>query len=307
MYSMSNRYTRPDQFYGKLSKAPKDIPDIRKWILPLFTILILLELVIVVTAFRYWRLHTLVNEDQRILFRANEIITESRHDSLQLGRFLDLATASPTKENINSYEALVKKKMPPVLEAPTTADTILNTLEDVTPSNLKLRNASIAFGETEWLRFDRVVDEFSKLRSVDEKALAALSGNSPSRNGVEQPKTDAALSILVQHSYEARRVRLNDDFSAMQSAIDFRILTLLKADTNDSRVFFALMLITLLLLTPATMWLGVFLNDHEARVHYSHKSQIRRLNDDLSRLRGELSQHQPGSPTPSPQENLGNP
>lgn len=300
---MSKIYTRPDQFYGKLQKPPKDILDIRKRILPFFSVLLLLELVIAVAAFRYWRQQTLVLEDQRILFRANEIISESRQDSLQLGRLLSLAIASPTKENINSYEALVRKKLGPVLETPTTADTILNTLVDVTPSNLKLRNASIAFGETEWLRFDRVADEFSKLRNVDEKALTSLNGNEPTLEGVEQSKSDAATSILTEHSYEARRIRLNDDFSAMQSAIDLRILTLLKTDASDGRFFFILALFTLIVLAPATVLLAVFLNDHEARVHHSHKSQVRRLNDDLTRLRGELAHHQPDHPAPTPGEN----
>ena len=300
---MSKIYTRPDQFYGKLQKPPKDILDIRKRILPFFSVLLLLELVIAVAAFRYWRQQALVLEDQRVLFRANEIISESRQDSLQLGRLLSLAIASPTKENINSYEALVRKKLGPVLETPTTADTILNTLVDVTPSNLKLRNASIAFGETEWLRFDRVADEFSKLRSVDEKALAALNVSAPTLEGVEQSKSDAATSILTEHSYEARRIRLNDDFSAMQSAIDLRILTLLKADADDGRFFFSLALFTLIVLAPTTIWLGIFLNDHEARVHHSHKSQVRRLNDDLTRLRGELPHHQPDHPAPTPGEN----
>jgi hypothetical protein len=300
---MSKRYTRPDQFYGKLPRVPKDIPDIRKKILPFFSVLLLLELVIAVAAFRYWRQQTLVLEDQRVLFRANEIISESRQDSLQLGRLLNLAIASPTKENINSYEALVKKKSAPVLETPTTADTILNTLVDVTPSNLKLRNASIAFGETEWLRFDRVADEFSKLRSIDEKALAALNSNAATLDGLEQTKSNATLDILAEHSYEARRIRLNDDFSAMQSAIDLRILTLLKADADDGRFFFSLALFTLIVLAPTTIWLGIFLNDHEARVHHSHKSQVRRLNDDLTRLRGELPHHQPDHPAPTPGEN----
>ena len=300
---MSKIYTRPDQFYGKLQKPPKDILDIRKRILPFFSVLLLLELVIAVAAFRYWRQQTLVLEDQRILFRANEIISESRQDSLQLGRLLSLAIASPTKENINSYEALVRKKLGPVLETPTTADTILNTLVDVTPSNLKLRNASIAFGETEWLRFDRVADEFSKLRNVDEKALTSLNGNEPTLEGVEKSKSDAATSILTEHSYEARRIRLNDDFSAMQSAIDLRILTLLKTDASDGRFFFILALFTLIVLAPATVLLAVFLNDHEARVHHSHKSQVRRLNDDLTRLRGELAHHQPDHPAPTPGEN----
>ena len=300
---MSKIYTRPDQFYGKLQKPPKDILDIRKRILPFFSVLLLLELVIAVAAFRYWRQQTLVLEDQRILFRANEIISESRQDSLQLGRLLSLAIASPTKENINSYEALVRKKLGPVLETPTTADTILNTLVDVTPSNLKLRNDSIAFGETEWLRFDRVADEFSKLRSIDEKALAALNGNARTHDGVEQTKSEAALAILTEQSYEARRIRLNDDFSAMQSAIDLRILTLLKADADDGRFFFSLALFTLIVLAPATVLLAVFLNDHEARVHHSHKSQVRRLNDDLTRLRGELPHHQPDHPAPTPGEN----
>lgn len=301
---MSKIYTRPDQFYGKLQKPPKDILDIRKRILPFFSVLLLLELVIAVAAFRYWRQQTLVLEDQRILFRANEIISESRQDSLQLGRLLSLAIASPTKENINSYEALVRKKLGPVLETPTTADTILNTLVDVTPSNLKLRNASIAFGETEWLRFDRVADEFSKLRSIDENALATLNGNAPTHDGVERTKSEAALAILTEQSYEARRIRLNDDFSAMQSAIDLRILTLLKTDASDGRFFFSLALFTLIVLAPATVFLAVFLNDHEARVHHSHKSQVRRLNDDLTRLRGELAHHQPDHPATTPGENL---
>ncbi len=301
---MSKIYTRPDQFYGKLQKPPKDILDIRKRILPFFSVLLLLELVIAVAAFRYWRQQTLVLEDQRILFRANEIISESRQDSLQLGRMLNLAIASPTQENIKSYEALVRKKLAPVLETPTTADTILNTLVDVTPSNLKLRNDSIAFGETEWLRFDRVADEFSKLRSIDEKALAALNGNARTHDGVEQTKSEAALAILTEQSYEARRIRLNDDFSAMQSAIDLRILTLLKADADDGRFFFSLALFTLIVLAPATVLLAVFLNDHEARVHHSHKSQVRRLNDDLTRLRGELAHHQPDHPAHTPGENL---
>jgi hypothetical protein len=89
----------------------------------------------------------------------------------------------------------------------------------------------------------------------------------------------------------------------MQSAIDLRILTLLKADADDGRFFFILTLVTLILLAPATIWLAVFLNDHEARVHHSHKSQVRRLNDDLTRLRSELPHHQPDHPAPTPGEN----
>jgi hypothetical protein len=130
-----------------------------------------------------------------------------------------------------------------------------------------------------------------------------LNSNAATLDGLEQTKSNATLDILAEHSYEARRIRLNDDFSAMQSAIDLRILTLLKADADDGRFFFSLALFTLIVLAPTTIWLGIFLNDHEARVHHSHKSQVRRLNDDLTRLRSELPHHQPDHPAPTPGEN----
>jgi hypothetical protein len=302
---MTAKYTRPDQYYGKLSKAPRDIQDIRKQILPIFAVLLFLELIMATAAVRFWRQQTLMIEDQRTLFRANEIIAGFRQDSLQLGRLLDLAIASPTAENIKTYEALVKKKSAPILNAPPTPDAILNSLSDVTPRNLKLRNASISFGETEWLRFDRVADEFEKLRAIDEKALAILKGDPQA--GEEKtgaaPKENPEMvhAILAEQSYEARRIRLTDDFSAMQAALDFRILTLLESDDANGRFFFNTALGGFLLLIPATLLLGLFLNKHEDRLHKSHKTQVRRMNDELSMLRGELAQIQsnPGHPSPT--------
>ncbi len=302
---MSAKYTRPDQYYGKLSKAPRDIPDIRKRILPVFAVLLFLEILMAIAAVRFWRQQTLMIEDQRTLFRANEIIAGFRQDSIQLGRLLDLALASPTTENIKTYEALVQKKSVPILDAPATPDTILNSLSDVTPRNLKLRNASISFGETEWLRFDQVADEFEKLRAIDEKALATLKGEPPpgEETAGAAPRVDPGIvrAILAEQSYEARRIRLTDDFSAMQAALDFRILTLLGKDASNGRFFFNLTLGGFLLLIPATLLLGLFFNRHEAQVHKSHKTQVRRMNDELSLLRGELAQSQPthGHSTPA--------
>ena len=299
---MSTKYTRPDQYYGKPGKAPKDIPDIRTRILPAFAILLVLEIVISVAAFRFWRQQTRTTEDQRTLFRANEIVAEARQDSLQLSRLVEQATTSPTNESIKTYATLVKKKSAPVLDAPPTPDTILNTLPDVTPSNLKLRNHSVSFGETEWLRFDRVADEFEKLRSIDEKALAALQGrNQPPGESPGRADPEVIRALLTEQTYQARRTRLNEDFSAMQAALDSRILTLLNEDASNGRMFFATTLAALLLLLPATALLGSFLHSHESRIHNFHKTQVRRLNDDLSKVRGELSllQSDRGNPPPN--------
>jgi hypothetical protein len=290
---MSSKITRPDQYYRKNLTPPKDIPDIRNRILPIFAVLLVVELVIAVSALRFWRQQSLVNEDQQTLFRANEIIAECRQDSLQLGRLLNLAIASPTTENINAYAALVQKKTAPVLNAPPTPDTILNTLSDVTPANLKLRNSSISFGEAEWLRFDRVADDFQKLRAIDENALALLRGRTPTGEvtpGVAQRADPEAIrAILTEQSYEARRIRLNDDFSAMQAALDFRTLTLLNDQVSNGWFFFNIALGGFALLLPATILIGLFLHKYQARIYGSHKSQVRRLNDELSRLRGDLA------------------
>lgn len=298
---MSAKYTRPDQYYGKTSRGPRDIPDIRKQILPAFAVLLVLEIIISVAAFRFWRQQSLTTEDQRTLFRANEIIAEARQDSMQLSRLVEQAIASPGNESTNSYATLVQKKSAPVLDAPVTPDTILNTLPDVTPSNLKLRNSSVSFGETEWLRFDRVADDFAKLREIDEKALALLQGrndasieSSPAGRG----DTGVVRTLLDEQSYQARRTRLNQDFSAMQAALDLRILTLLNENAANGRMFFGTALIGLLLLLPATVLLALFLHSHESRIHNFHKTQVRRLSDDLSRVRGELSQLQSGRENP---------
>lgn len=285
---MSRKITRPDQYYGKNPKVPKDIPDIRKLILPILAALVVVELFIAAAAVRFWHQQNLVIEDQRTLFRANEIIAEFRQDSMQLGRLLNLAISTPSAENIKSYGTLVQKNNAPVLNAPPTPDTILNTLSDVTPANLNLRTTSISFGETEWLRFDRVADDFEKLRAIDENALAFLKGEE--NPGVaRRADPDSARTILAEQSYEARRIRLNDDFSAMQAALDFRMLTLLKEQASNGRFFFSTALIGFLLLLPATILLGLFLHQHEARVHRSHKSQVRRLSDEISMLRGDLN------------------
>jgi|GEM_PF-4753438 len=306
---MSSKITRPDQYYGKNLTPPKDIPDIRKLIVPVLVALLILELIIAASAFRFWRQQTLILEDQRTLFRANEIVTEFRQDSLQVGRLLNLAVTSPTGENIRNYEALVQKKSAPLLDAPPTPDTILNTLSDVTPANLKLRNSSISFGETEWLRFDRVADDFQKLRTIDENALPLLKGESPSAEATpgvaRRADTEAIRAILAEQSYEARRIRLNDDFSAMQAALDFRMLTLLNELAANGRSFFSITLLGFLILIPATAILGQFLNRHEARVHRSHKSQVRRLSDEISSLRGDLKHNKPSANQDPPSDYLG--
>jgi len=301
---MSSKYISPDQYYGKSGRAPKDIPDIRTRILPTFAILLVLEIVVSVAAFRFWRQQTHITEDQRTLFRANEIIAEVRQESLQMSRLVEQAIATPTNESIKSYATLVQKKSAPVLEAPPTPDTILNTLQDVTPSNLELRTASISFGESEWLRFDRVADDFAKLREIDEKAVAILQGQNQATgesSAIGRGDPEVVRALLNEQSYQARRTRLNEDFSAMQAALDLRILTLLNENAANSRMFFGTALAAFTFLLPATVFLGLFLNRHEARIHKFHKTQVRRLNDDLSRIRGELSQHQSdrGNSTPN--------
>ena len=299
---MSNKYISPDQYYGKPGKAPKDIPDIRARILPAFAVLLILEIVISLAAFRFWHQQNLTTEDQRTLFRANEIVAEARQDSLQLSRLIEQAIASPNNENTKSYATLVQKKSAPLLDAPPTPDTILNTLPDVTPSNLKLRTASVSFGETEWLRFDRVADEFAKLREIDEKALAILQGQNQSTGesaATGRGDPEVVRALLSEQSYQARRTRLNEDFSAMQAALDLRILTLLNDDAANARMFFGIALAALVLLLPATALLGVFLHSHESRIHIFHKTQVRRLSDDLSRVRGELSHQQSGRENPA--------
>ena len=306
---MSSKITRPDEYYGKNLPPPKDIPDIRKLILPFLAGLLVVEMVIVASAFRFWHQQTLIIEDQRTLFRANEIVSEFRQDSLQLGRLLNLASASPTGENIKSYESLVQKKSAPVLDAPPSPDTILNTLSDVTPANLKLRNPSIFFGESEWLRFDRIADDFQKLRTIDEKALPLLKGESPAFEqtpGVaRRADIDAIRTILTEQSYEARRIRLNDDFSSMQAALDFRMLTLLNEQAINGRSFFSIALLGFILLISATTFTGLYLNRHEARIHRFHKSQVRRLSDELSSLRGDLNLIKPATNQAPPTDYLG--
>ena len=87
----------------------------------------------------------------------------------------------------------------------------------------------------------------------------------------------------------------------MQAALDLRILTLLNENAANGRMFFGTALAAFTFILPATVFLGLFLNRHEARIHKFHKTQVRRLNDDLSRIRGELSQHQSdrGNSTPN--------
>jgi hypothetical protein len=299
---MSAKYTRPDQYYGKPGKAPRDIPDIRGLIIPAFAVLLVLEIVFSVAAFRFWRQQSLTTADQRTLFRANEIVAEARQDSLQLSRLVEQAIASPSNENTKIYATRVQKKSGPILDVPQTPDTIIHTLPDVIPSNLKLHNASVSFGETEWLRFERVADELLKLNEIDEKVLALLQGQNQSTGesfvtGRSDP--EVVRGLLNEQSYQSRRTRLNEDFSAMQAALDLRILTLLNDDAANGRMFFGTALVALVLLLPATAFLAFFLHRHESRIHNFHKTQVRRLNDDLSRVRGELSQLQSNRGNPA--------
>jgi hypothetical protein len=75
----------------------------------------------------------------------------------------------------------------------------------------------------------------------------------------------------------------------MRAALDVRILSLLAEISRHSTLFFPLALASIALLLVATPTLGWFLHIHISKSIDTHKKQIRKMNEEFSRLRGQLS------------------
>jgi hypothetical protein len=267
--------------------------DIRVWLLPVFGILLVLELILAFSAVRFWRIQSTAVADQQRLFHANENLSQARLASDSLSRLSFQATTVPDPRNLGDYrDQIFKKSLTDSREQPST-DRFLNPLLDVGHTLRSLQSATATLGDTERQRFERIAAEFESLLLLDEKILAALEGRFEDDQGrftvEKEPDPAMARDLLRDQSYQIRRTRLNDDITSMRAALDVRILSLLATIKRNSIVFFPLALAATALLLAGTPVLGWFLHRHISKSIDTHKKQIRTMNDEFSRLRGHLS------------------
>lgn len=267
--------------------------DIRVWLLPVFGILLLLEVALIFSTVRFWRIQRAAVADQQRLFHANENLSQAQQASAALSRLSFQATTAPDPRNLGDYrDHIFKKSLADSREQPST-DRFVNPLIEVGHMLRKLQSDTAPLGESERRRFERIAAEFKGLLHLDEKILATLEGRFEDDQGrftvEKEPDPSVARDILRDQSYQIRRTRLHDDIASMRAALDVRILSLLAAIKSNSLVFFPLALATAALLLVITPALGWFLYRHISQSIDTHKKQIRTMNGEFSRLRGHLS------------------
>jgi hypothetical protein len=289
-----SRHGSRDKKSRRRSKSRERNPaDIRVWLLPVFGILLVLELVLAFSTVRFWRIQRTAVADQQRLFHANESLSQARQASEALARLSFQATTAPDPRNLSDYrDRIFKKSLADSRDQPST-DRFVNPLIDVGHTLRSLESATATLGDTERRRFERLSAEFESLLLLDEKLLATLEGRFEDDQGrftvEKEPDPALARDLLRDQSYQIRRTRLNDDIASMRAALDVRILSLLAAIKRNSIVFFPLALAATALLLVGTPLLGWFLHRHISKSIDTHKKQIRTMNDEFSRLRGHLS------------------
>ncbi|MFM8365393.1 MAG: hypothetical protein ACKOAS_09610 [Verrucomicrobiota bacterium] len=148
-------------------------------------------------------------------------------------------------------------------------------------------------GKAEMQRLEKTSLEFESLLRIEEKTLAALEGRFEDENGeftvIKSPDPDLARSILRDQSYQTRRNELAEDLLAIQAAFDLRILTLITEIQRNTNIYFPLGMTCLGILLLATPVLGFLLNNHLSKSVSVYKKQIRKMNEEFSKVLGQLS------------------
>lgn len=275
------------------SSRQKSAPDVHWWLLPAFAALLALELVVAFSAFRFWRIEADAISDLKKLVAANEFLSSAEKTSAELGRLSFQATVAPEPRNIAKYRDSLHVKSSAVLDDSVPAQLIGNPIHEASRELAKISTDIARLGDSESERLESASNEFESLLRIDERALAALEGRFEDENGgftvVNTPDPAMARDLLRDQSYQLRRNNLGEALIAIQAAFDVRSLSLLTKISRNSIIFFPLALACLALLLIATPLLGWFLHNHITRSVAIHKTQIRKMNDDLSRLLGQLS------------------
>jgi hypothetical protein len=275
------------------SSGKRSAPDIGWWLLPAFAALFALELVVAFSAFRFWRIEADAIADLKKLVTANELLSSAENDSFELGKLSFQATMSPESRNIEKYRDRLHVKSAAALDDSVSLQLIRNPIREAIRELGKIRSEIARLGDAESQQLESASHEFDTLLRIDERALAALEGRFEDENGgftvVNSPDPAAARDLLRDQSYQARRNDLGEALLAIQAAFDVRSLSLLTEVSRNSIVFFPLALACLALLLVTTPVLGWFLHTHLSQSIAIHKAQIRKMNEDLSRLMGQLS------------------
>jgi hypothetical protein len=285
--------TRSSRSHRRSKSRIRNLSDIRIWLLPVFGLLLALEIVLAFSAVRFWHLQQTALLDQKKLFFANENLAQAQQSSTQLGRLSFQATMSPDSRNLEEYRNHILKKSLADSKDQPVSNLLINPLLQVGQTLRKLKSPMAALGDAERERFERLSEEFASLLRIDEKTLATLEGRFEDNEGrftvEKEPDPEMARNLLRDQSYQIRRSRLNEDLASMRAVLDVRILSLLAEISRHSTLFFPLALATIALLLVATPSLGWFLRRHISESIDTHKKQIRKMNEEFSRLRGQLS------------------
>lgn len=275
------------------SPSKRSAPDIRWWLLPAFAALLILQLVAAFSAYRFWRIESDAVSDLKRLLGVNEILAGAEKDSFELGRLSFQATMSPDARNTEKYRDRLHVKSPAALDNSISAQMINNPIREAIRRLGKIQSEIARLGDTETQRIEALSYEFDSLARIDERTIAALEGRFEDENGeftvVNNPDPAAARDILRDQSYQARRNDLGEGLLALQAAFDVRILSLLTEISRNGIIFFPLALACLALLIVGTAVLGWHLHTHISKSVAIYKTQIRKMNEDLSRLLGQVS------------------
>ncbi len=289
----------------------RSAPDITWWLLPAFAALLAVQIVLAFSAIRFWRIEADALADLKTLVAANELLAEAGKSSFEIGRLAFQATVATDPRNIEKYRDRLHVKSAAALDESLATQLIRNPVREALRDLGTLRSETARLGEAESRRLETVSGEFDNLLRIDERVLAALEGRFEDENGeytvVDSPDPDAARDTLRDQSYQARRNDLGEDLLALQAAFDVRVLALITEISRNSTIFFPLALACAALLVVATPVLGWRLHTHLLQSVAIHKTQIRKMNEDLSRLLGQLSKsanerdestRHPAPPTP---------
>ena len=267
--------------------------DISWLLVPAFGLLLALEIILAFSTVRFWRIEADAVSDLKRLHTVNEILVEAHKASFELGRLSFQASMSPEVRNIEKYRDRLHVKSAAALDDSIAVQVIRNPLPEAIRELEKIRSEIARLGETESQRLASASREFESLLRVDQRTLGNLEGRFEDKQGkftvVGNPSPAAALETLRDQSYQARRNDLGEELLGLQAAFDVRTLSLTSEIYRNSIVFFPLALASLAVLLIATIALGWYLYTHNLQSVAIHKTQIRKINEDLSRLAGQLS------------------
>lgn len=251
------------------------------------------EIAIAFFGVRYWVIQTNAVSDQKRLIYLNEILDRAREDSIALGRISFQATVAPESKNISAYRDKLHQKAANDTDESPVSSRMANPLLVVERGVTSIKSPIAFIGKAELQRLEKTSLEFESLLRIEEKTLAALEGRFEDENGqftvIKSPDPELARSILRDQSYQTRRNELAEDLLAIQAAFDLRVLTLLTEIQRNTNIYFPLGMTCLAVLLLATPVVGFILNNHLSKSASVYKKQIRKMNEEFSRVLGQLS------------------